>query len=98
MAILVTVVAGEALDKIKDISDEDLVDQCMGALKNMFPEQVSVNFKIVLKMSYSFVRIHVCCNLGCPSTSSMESYSVVEKTLFNDVIFLRSPGSKWRSL
>ena len=42
VAILVTVVAGEALDKIKDLNDEDVVEQCMGALKNMFPEYVSV--------------------------------------------------------
>lgn len=42
MAILVTVVAGEALDKIKDVSDENVVEQCMAALKNMFPEYVSV--------------------------------------------------------
>lgn len=41
VSILVTVVTGEALDKIQDTSDEDVVQQCLGALKNMFPELVS---------------------------------------------------------
>jgi len=40
-AILVTVVAGEALDNVKDTSDEELVSQCMDTLRKMFPEQVS---------------------------------------------------------
>ena len=43
VAILVTVVAGEALNKIKNTSDEDIVEQCIGTLKNMFPEHVSGN-------------------------------------------------------
>lgn len=38
VAILVTVIAGEALNKIQGVSDEDVVEQCMAALKNMFPE------------------------------------------------------------
>lgn len=42
VAILVTVITGEALDKVKDVSDEDIVEQCMGALRTMFPEYVSV--------------------------------------------------------
>lgn len=41
MAILVTVVAGEALNRIQDMEDEDVVKQCMEALKKMFPEHVS---------------------------------------------------------
>lgn len=41
VAILVTVIAGEALNKIQGVSDEDVVEQCMAALKNMFPEHVS---------------------------------------------------------
>jgi len=41
VAILVTVVAGEALDKMQDTSDEDLVEQCMKILKKMFPDHVS---------------------------------------------------------
>ena len=69
-AILVTVVAGEALDNVKDSSDEELVSQCMDTLRKMFPEQVSA---LVTCVDVSHQGLYP----GCSCTDSFKSYSMV---------------------
>jgi len=88
-AILVTVVAGEALEIVKDTSDEELVSQCMDTLRRMFPEQVSA------LDSYILVASHCVLYPGCSYSNSYQSFSVVKGAIPEDVIFLcRTRGNR----
>ncbi|KAL0167391.1 hypothetical protein M9458_039235, partial [Cirrhinus mrigala] len=58
--VLMTVITGDALSLLRDLQDSQVVDLCMGVLRELFQEQVTSFAQFVICPCVD----RVCCRLG----------------------------------
>ena len=49
-----TVISGDAVDELKDLEDDKIIEKCMECMKGLFPGQVSKNY-----LSIEVLSIHI---------------------------------------